>query len=1038
MRSKTTVMMLGLVALIGLVGMQVQSFAMGSRTGIVQKADVPDTLRCEFLEKPMGITKSNPALSWQIKDPQRGASQTAYQVQVVSSEAGLKENNPDLWDSGKVNSDQSHLVEYGGKKLPSRQRVWWRVKYWNQNGVESDWSEPSWWEMGILDPAEFKGEWIRAVSQPLPEGEVEQQWVKDAIIPNAGYLHPEEERERINKDVVEAAAKRLKHAIPAYQIRREFVLEEPVRRARLYISTLGYHQITINGREVDDHRLEPSWSHYEWRADYVVKDVTDWLEEGANSIGIILSNGRYRELPGYNDRYYGEMPVVKAMLVAETVSGKALQVTTDEHWKSDISHITRDSFWVGEVQDARRLQPGWDKVGFDDSTWKGVEVVAPGTPGYPLPQTLDAQLYPPEKATERVAPVALSNPAPGVWVFDMGRTLVGNAELKINAPAGTVVSVRYAHLLWEEYPKWYLRFVHMASYSDQSIAQRPGMIAPKTRGDTLKHRGGAVNVAGGLPAIMNADVFVTRGDGEEVFERRFGYRPFRYVEVRGFPGKPPLDAITGVVLHTALETSNRSFTTSNPLFNQIEEAVKRSVLYNLHGHIQDNPGAEKGFFPHMAIWNHPTLALGGESSALIRKMLTELRGYTDDIGLVSVLTSKRRVRGVPDEKLPGFMSISELQSYVSLPWEYYLYYGDRKELELNYEVMKRYIEHLYRDLSTKGYQLEDQYGDVWQNATHFAVETTFRLDEERGYVPVTRKTIGTPREFYATAFGYHMLSRAETIARLLGHESDADRFAALRDGAHQFIKEKWYDPDSVTYAKDVSTSIQGINTMALAWGLADETEAPELVKQIQEDIRESGSMTTGMRLSLPLLNGLSRYGAVDDAFEIMNRTTYPSLGYLVPLYGTTPEGFGTPGFPHYVGSPVQTEVSQMGSWFYTWLCGLRPDFDQPGFKHFFVTPKIPTKLDSAEMEYESPYGRIAVRWRKTGTRFELHVTVPPNTTATVEIPVIGGMKAPEIREGTTLLSEVEGVSVVKLSETEVTCQVQSGSYSFSYDLGGAE
>jgi len=1012
--------------LFGIISILFSSFALGS-----ESAGVVTDLRCEVLNNPIGITNLEPALSWSIKDARRGARQTSYRIQVAGSESRLIGGHKDLWDSGKVSSDQSQFVLYQGKRPSSGQRVWWRVKYWDQGGVESEWSAPAWWEMGLLSLEEFRGEWIRAVSQPLSDGEVEQQWVRDAIIPEAGQWQPGKDRDRVNRTVVDAANERMGKATPAYQMRREFSLAEPVRRARLYISTLGYHQITINGRRPDDHRQEPSFSHYSVRADYVVKDVTAWLKEGSNCIGVIMGNGRYRELPGYNDRFYGEMPVVKAMLVIETASGKSLHVTTDRHWRSDVSHITRDSFWVGEVQDARRLQAGWDRAGFDDGGWKGVEAVEAGTAGYPLPHLVSAQLHPPEKETERVTPVALDNPAPGVWVFDMGRTLVGNAELKVKAPRGTVVSVRYAHLLWGEYPEWFRRGrLFNPSYGDQSIAQRPGMIVAKGRGDTVKHR---ANVGGGgVPSIMNADVFVTRGEGEEIFQRQFGYRPFRYVEVRGLPGKPALDAITGVVLHTALDTSNRSFASSNPLFAEIEKAVGRSVLYNIHGDIQDNAGAEKGFMPHMATWNFPTLALGGEAAALIRKILTELRHYTEDVGLTSILSSWRRVPGVPDKEIPAWMSISEMQSYVQLPWQYYLYYGDRRELEINYKAMKRYVEHLYRDVDAKGFQLADQYGDVWQTSTHYAVKTTFRLDEERGYVPVTRKTIGTPKDFYATVFGYRMVSRAEIIARLLGQETDAERFAALRRGAHKFIKEKYYNPNTVSYCKESSTSIQGTHAMALAFGVAGEAEAPELIRQIREDIRESGSMTTGMRLSYSLLEVLSQYGAVDEAFEIMNRTTYPSLGHQLSFYGATAEGFGFPSLPHQ-GSPVQTEVSQMGVWFYTWLCGLRPDFERPGFKHFFVTPKIPSRLNFASMEYDCPYGRIGVDWRQDEDRFRLRVSVPPNTTATIAIPLLAGGAVGGIREGARALAEARGVAVVAETGEAVTCEVMAGEYDFWYE-----
>lgn len=998
--------------------------------GIGQGVD----LRCEFLATPLGVESPTPALSWNLADSRRGARQSAYRVQAASEEELLRKNTPDLWDSGKVQSDQSHLVTYQGKPPLSGQRIWWRVQYWDQDGVESPWSEPTWWEMGLLKPEEFKGKWISAIDQPRPEGDAEQQWVTDASIPEAGQWLPEEHRERMNEASREFSAERLKAVLPAYQMRREFDINEPIRRARLYISTLGYHEIMLNGQKLDEGRLDPGFSHYSARADYVAKDVTANLKVGRNCIGLLLGNGRYHERPAWNyNRYFGEKPVVKAMLLVETESGKTIEVTTDQLWKSDVSHITRDSFWVGEVQDARRIQHGWDKPGFDDGKWKGVEVVSTA-----LPESLGAQLYPAEMETEHVKPVAVTNPAPGVWVFDMGRTLVGNAELKIRAPEGTAVSVRYAHLLWGDYPDWYREAAGLfsPSYHDMSIARQPGMIVAKQRGDTLGSNPAAIlkedkppSLKRGTPYLMNADLFVTGGEGTEIFQRRFGYRPFRYVEVRGLPGKPSLDDVTGVVLHTHLDTTNRSFSTSNDLLNQLEVAGVRSVLYSLHSHLQDNTGAEKGFHPHMMIWNFPHLALGGEGAAITIKTLGEIRAFTQKEGLSSLFSGHRRPPG-PDEKIPSWMSISEMQHYVGLPWTYYLYYGDRRELERHYDVMKRYVRHLYRDVESNGFLLSDQYGDVWDSGANLT-----KFVEGKGFFPEGK--FGTPKEFYATAFGFKMAKRAAAIAELLGHDDDAAEFGKLRDGARAFIQKEFYEPEGPSYCSNRSSSIQGSHALAVDWELADQEDMPALVSQIKDDLAMNGRPTTGSRLSFPLLFTLSRHGAVDSAYEIMTRTTYPSLGHQMAFYGAIPEGFGFPGLPH-KGSPVQTELSGMTAWFYEDLCGLQPDEASPGFKHFFVRPKVPTKLDSAKMEYQSPYGRINVGWSKSGSRFTLDVTVPPNTTATVEIPVIGGIQNPVIREGTTLLSEADGVRVKETGKTEVVCEVQSGSYSFSYDLSAAE
>lgn len=996
-------------------------------------------LRCEFMINPQGVTQSNPALSWMIEDGRRGAGQTAYQVQVASSLEDLLNGKATLWDSKKVHSEQSHLVRYEGKNLTSLSRVWWRVKYWDQDGKESEWSEAAWWITGFFASDEFQGEWIGAIEQFLPEGEAELQWVKDATIPEAFQWVPEQYQKAGNAEVIKFTEEQLKLAKPVYSFRREFTIDEPVESALLAICSLGYHEITVNGKPIDDHRLEPSFSHYEVNADYSVKDITQSLKIGSNCLGILMGNGRYNEMPGYKfpPESYGTSTAFKAMVMIRTVSGKQIVLSSDLKWKSDISTITRDSFWVGQVQDARRLQFGWNLPGFNDSGWKGVRTVTTK-----IPTNLNAQLYPAEAETERLEAISLTNPAPGVWVYDFGRTIVGNAQLTIEAPRGTMVSVRYAHLLWGTYPDWYRKNnLFNPSYDDMTTARSPGMIVAKLRGDTLTRpisqffKGEQSDwTKRKLPYVMNADLFVTGGSGIESFQRRFGYRPFRYVEVRGIPGKPDLHNITAVALHTRLEKSDpqpTGFTCSNPLFNAIADAGRKTVLYNLHGHGQDNAGAEKGFFAYNTAFGYYQYTIDGEFAPVARKVMREVRAMTESRGLASVFTSLRKPRN--RNSIPDFMTISEMQHYITIPWEYYIYSGDLREIQNHYKVIKEYIAYIYKDVATKGYLLDDGYGDAWDGSASFDLPENYRFVEGEGYRPATKRR-GTPKEFYATVFGYHMVYRAAILAQLLNEKEDAKHFETIRDNARSFIQERFFDPSGPYYCKGATTTIQGSHSAAVYWDVAEDKDKKALVDKIVDDLQKNRHLTTCNRLSYFLLDVLSAYGDVDAAYEIMNRQTYPSLAHQISYYGTIPENWGYPNLPS-VGSPAQLEgMAVMPNWFYAWVCGVRPDLNIPGFKHFFVTPKIPSKLDAAKMAMECNYGRIAVEWQKLQGQFRFALTVPPNTTATVAIPIVAGTENPVIMEGKFPLENAPGVRVIKKAKDEVVCEVQSGSYDFSYEL----
>ena len=209
-------------------------------------------LRCEYLTNPLGIDIARPRLSWELRDDRRGARQSAYQIQVATGEAALHKDAADLWDSGKVASDQSAHVAYAGKALSSGQRAWWRVRVWDAEGQPGEWSAAAWWEMGLLDRTAWQGQWIGAML--------------------AGGPHT---------------------TSPAPFVRTRFTLDRPVARARLYATALGLYEPHLNGQVVGDDVLTPGWTDYAIRVQYQVYDVTHLLRQGENVLGAVLGDGWY-------------------------------------------------------------------------------------------------------------------------------------------------------------------------------------------------------------------------------------------------------------------------------------------------------------------------------------------------------------------------------------------------------------------------------------------------------------------------------------------------------------------------------------------------------------------------------------------------------------------------------------------------------------------------------------------------------------------------------------------------------------------------
>ena len=312
----------------------------------VEAADLlpPTDLRCEFLVNPQGIDIARPHLSWRLEWPERGQTQTAYRVLVASQPDLLAQDQGDLWDSGKVNSDQSIHVEYAGKELKSEMYCYWKVQAWDQTGRLSSWSDtPARWSMGLLSPEDWKAKWIG-----LDRGEEKQA---------------ENDHRRLS----------------ARMVRHEFPVEKNIARATAYLCGLGFSELYLNGRKVDTRVMDPTHSRYDKRAMYVTFDVTEYVRKGRNAAGVILGNGRFFAprvtIPAPTPTF--GFPKLLFQLRIEYVDGSSQLVVSDETWKiTNQGPIRANSEFDGEEYDARMEQPGWDQEGFDDSKWQPAQLVA--------------------------------------------------------------------------------------------------------------------------------------------------------------------------------------------------------------------------------------------------------------------------------------------------------------------------------------------------------------------------------------------------------------------------------------------------------------------------------------------------------------------------------------------------------------------------------------------------------------------------------------------------------------------------------------
>ena len=444
-------------------------------------------LRCEYMTNPLGVDVAQPRLSWKLESQWRGQKQTAYQILVAASEKMLKDDRADLWDSGKVASDQSIHVVYSGQPLASRTRCYWKVRVWDADDKAGSFSEVATWDMGLLTPQDWKARWI----------------TRGEGVPPLSSQSGEEK-----KQGQDALATKDKAPQPAPLFRKSFLLAETPVSARVYICGLGYHELRLNGEKVGDHVLDPAFTRYDKRALYVVHDVTSQLKKGANALGVMLGNGWYnmhtRCVWDFDKAPWRDRPVLRCQLEMTFDDGSTKVVASDATWRVSTGPIVFDSIRNGETYDARLEKPGWDAPDFDDTDWPLAQVDA-GPKG-----ELRAQMMPPIKVTQTLKPAKLTEPKPGVFVFDMGQNMAGWARLRVSGPAGTEVVMRYGERLNAD-----------GTLDQQEIGQHVKTGEPQT------------------------DTYILKGQGAEVWEPRFAYHGFQYVEVTGLPGKPSLDMLRG-------------------------------------------------------------------------------------------------------------------------------------------------------------------------------------------------------------------------------------------------------------------------------------------------------------------------------------------------------------------------------------------------------------------------------------------------------------------------------------------------------------
>jgi len=592
---------------------------------------------CEYLENPLGIDVVTPRLSWKLKAKENNVSQKAYQILVASNRENINENIGDIWDSEKVLSENSTQVKFTGIDLISRQKVFWKVGVWEQKSDTPIWSEIARWEMALLNPTDWTGKWI-------------------------------------GKDEVSRAI--IGHKNPAMYFRKNFVAEGEIKNARAYITGLGYYELYINGKKVDDHVLAPNQTNYDKRQDasfengrvanmstrilYEIFDVTNYLQEGENTVAVILGNGWYYRterdefLPMYSD-----LPRFISQIEIENNNNEKQIVITDELWKTGSGPIVENSIYYGEVYDARLEKSDWNTISFDDSKWENSKVVRIPT------GKLQAQMSPPDKVVSTIQPVSISTQQKNVYRYDFGTMFSGWVKLKVKGEKGTELKLTFV----------------------------------EDNGNTYEQ----------------TDRYILKGEGLEEWEPRFSWHSFRYVEISGSPVSLTLGNLEGQVVNTDIQSAS-TFESSNKLFNRILSDYQKTQLGNIHGGVpSDCPHRERRGYTGDGQISAQAAIYSFDTKSFYTKWIND------------IADSQNKITGYVPCTAPyqsGGGGTPWGSAYIIIPWYTYLYYGDVTILEQHYKGMKKYLSYLRGQTDNEGLIVENDLGE-WVPPTPTEIPPSF-------------------------------------------------------------------------------------------------------------------------------------------------------------------------------------------------------------------------------------------------------------------------------------------------------------------------
>ncbi len=1077
---------------------------------------------------------TTPRFSWRLESSEKAVSQSAYQIVVSSTIQNLNNNNYDIWNSGKVNSDQSILIDYKGTELKPVSRYYWKVRVWDNEGNVTPFSAAAWWEMGLMNQSNWGGakfisapeSYLHTVSESgFPASEVPVgEWLYLGKPKTRGYLRRDitiDDVEKIkscliklqsdfqfelyvnggrieidssqgwgnvpavdikskllnglnkigvevfNSSSIETAMKvelsirggiqisyadgtptrnilsgwsdsnkwyllsddeyyanyeptgwntfeplsktdsytpaawntadslsntikiKLSNSSEYFHsnispwakrrsmyMRKEFNVND-IQSARVYVTSKGLYELRINGSKVGDELLTPPIADRGSYPDdssnnrhiYEIYDVTKMLKDGSNVVGVVTGNGPYNEFDGWLSWRFNKHQVIVKLDVTKK-DGSQYEVVTDGSWKVHTSPHISTTIMYGDRYDVRLELHGWDKTGYNDSSWVNAEADSNGWDMPPALQTMD-----PVTVQAIESPSKITTPPNGGYLADFGQEMSGRALITLhNTKPGQIIEVYYGEEL-----------------KSNGDIERNVFLDVYHPVDT-DYKGKASYF------LKNLDIYICKGAKEEVFQPKFAFAAFRYIQVKGLTKEPSKDDIKRIVFHADLNSTG-SFNSSNNDLNRIIKATKIGWLTNNFYGPMDCITREKNLWPCYA----------GDFGILANYL-------TDNSRYLAQYTKHGRL--LTYNNMPAFVD-----EYYITPLNLYYFYGDKKSLGDNYEKIKKLVDS----------RIAYDKGGLWYDKNQVLTDWS---PPDGGPNHVFGPSVPNLNLLlYSNLYYYRSVKSLALIAKILGRADDYDTYSAKAEEIKTAFNKKFFDNDKKRYFNpEPGVAQQGDQLGALDYGLVEKKYEQDVMDALNDLVLHNayypGHFTTGMELGGLLGRWLSKGGYSETMLGGVLNPKYPSLLNMINSGSTViAEKWEGLNYMKLGGKPMISmahfNLGNQVTWFIEDLGGIQFDPENPGFKNVILKPYLPKGVSNVDASYNSVYGKITSSWSKKKNLVEWKIEIPTNTTATIFVPCDN----PDlIKIDNVKARSAFGVNYINISEGRAVFKFQSGVY----------